>query len=241
MRSLAIIFVIASLVISCDNTRESSGLTSNPSEPANHSGDFPKSEKVEMDPALVSEYSNILQEGDSFEKKVAEKIIENIQLFKEKPLKDYIVTVGNIDGTESLDTILSIIWVENDTVYLNSKWYRKSELLWEENLVNPYMYVSDNQLFKYETSPVWTRFTIARDFAIPEFSKVSEYENIPLELVVSSGISKFNDYGINVSKADYIAYLENRSVDLLTHGDPELNILSIWYEPAKMFVPYYQP
>ncbi|MTI19948.1 hypothetical protein E1176_02840 [Fulvivirga sp. RKSG066] len=183
-----------------------------------------------------------LKSGDAAEKKISQQTLENIEIFNGKRVNEEILTIGNIDGIGKQDTIRTYIIVQNDTVYVKSRWIRKNDIIWQFDLADPYLYLSDdNPLFEYEKSPVWTRLTIAKNYTVPELTPVSQYEYIDLKWVISSGLHDLKANNVNIDSTTYKAYLDNFKGMLVGFGDPEIRKLAIWHEPSKRFVSYYTP
>ena len=109
-------------------------------------------------------------------------------------------------------------------------------------LVDPYLYINDdNQIFAYGNTPIWTRFTIAKDFTVPELAPVSNYESISLYWVIVSGLNDFDINNLSVDSLSYVNYVNNFEGMILEYGEPEFNKIAIWHEPTKKFVSYYSP
>lgn len=202
----------------------------------------PSSNVLTADSSINAQYEQTIAKGSFAEIKLSKESLVNIKAFSERTVNEEILTIGNIDGLGVFDTIRSTLRVINDTVYIHSQWRRNNELIWELKLVDPYMHVNENNpLFEYENSPVWTRLTIAKDYAIPELSNKSKYNHIGTKWVINSGMYDFKESNLKVDSASYAEYLSNFDGQLLEYGEPEIRKLAIWHEPTKKFVSYYSP
>ena len=214
-----------------------------PKEDANKTEDALKSQKSEIQGDTIIAQPSVIQKLDSlksnvneYEQTIINKILNNIHKYSGKPLIEKILTIGNLDGQDPIDTITSTIWVDNDIVHLKSEWTRNNKVIWKQKLVNPYLYLSSNSMYDFESSPIWTRFTIAKDYAVPTISIKSNYDNISKDFIINTGSNE-----LGISKKEYLKYLNEFKGELLLIDEPELSKLSIWYEPEEKFVTYYQP
>jgi hypothetical protein len=200
-----------------------------------------KLETIDVDSSIVRRYESLLDSARTFEKNIINKILLNIDNFGGKPFSNEYLTIGDIDGIGDQDTIKTTISVLYDTVHLKSKWWKDGHIIWENKLTNPYMWISEDNLFDYNSGDIWTRLTIAKDYSIPELSPKSKYAHIPIEMVCEIGLSEIKAKKKNVNEASYKKYIEDFNGELLEFGEPERRYLVIWYEPIKDFVTFYAP
>jgi hypothetical protein len=196
---------------------------------------------VETDSIDIKKYLPLLSSSNSFQQEVIKQIISNIQTLRIKEVKEDILTIGEIDGILKQDTIRTKIFVRNDSVFLTSTWIRNNELLWQVTISDPYMWISDNELFDYRTADIWTRLTIAKDYSLPELSPRSDFSSITDDWVVKNGIADLGVRGIETSIEEYQDYINQFNGMVLTYGEPEARQLMIWHEPTKSFLTYYAP
>ncbi|MDX1627943.1 MAG: hypothetical protein R3345_04545 [Fulvivirga sp.] len=197
---------------------------------------------IGIDSALFESYREVAKSGKGFEKILATQIIDNINTYANTTIDELILTIGKIDSNKALDTIYNHLWVSDDTVHLHSRWIKNDQVLWELELKDPYLYISgDNPLFEYEDSPVWTKLTIAKNYAIPELEPKVNYDHISMKWVVISGLGDLKEMGVPVDSTTYVGYVTNFKGELLKYGAPEQRRLVIWHAPSKRFVSYYSP
>lgn len=145
---------------------------------------------------------------------------------------------------EFIDDLLSTITKFNDlpidTVHLKSSWSRKGELLWQTEIMDPYLWVSDKAEFDYGTRSIWVTLTVAIQYSLPRFYYRSEFPQISNETVITMGKAYLDSKGI--SSLGLPEYLADFGGQLLEYGEPELREgLIIWHEPSKQFISYYRP
>ena len=195
---------------------------------------------VKADSSLISRYELLERSGSDYEKQIISKILDNIEQYAGKPFSQEYLTVGNIDNIRDQDTIRTQVYVADDSVVVHSRWFRENSLLWEEILVDPYKWISDDVLFEYPEVDIWARLTIAVDYSIPQLAERANFSNISPEMAINSGLSELLNDSIDISEEQYRKYFEDFEGAIVQHGEPEIRQLSIWFEPLKKFVSYYR-
>lgn len=192
--------------------------------------------QLKIDSVAINSYTALLDSANPYEQNIIESIIQNIEEYKSKEFTDEVLTVGEIDGIGNVDTIKTYIEVKSGNVNLRSIWIRNGNLMWEYKINNPYMAL--NQL-SYDDSDIWMKWTIARNYTLPELNQRLEYPQIEDNWVVYFGTRDLELQ--SVEESTYKEYISKFKGEVLEYGDPENRKLVIWYEPAEKFVTYYAP
>ncbi|WKN40910.1 YARHG domain-containing protein [Tunicatimonas pelagia] len=202
-----------------------------------------KRKSLRIDPLTINRYEDLLEGADTRSKQFIEELLRTISKFEGEPIDTTILVIGDIDGISESDTICSRVHVLDNDVFVSSTWSREGEVLWKEELKNPFLSLRDDEeLFGYEKMSPWVVLTIAIFHALPQLSSRDDYPGIDRKTAISMGMISFKDEGMNISEAEYASYLDSFEGDILEHGDPEARHgLIIWYEPNKQFVTYYAP
>ena len=201
---------------------------------------FCSADKLSVDPEYTSRIDKLKASSSKREIEFIDDLLSTITKFNDLPIDTTIITLANIDAVEPLDTVLTRVFVKNDTVHLKSSWFRKGELLWHTEIKDPYLWVSDNVEFDSGTRSIWVTLTIAIQYSLPRFYYRSEFPQISNETVITMGKAYLDSKGI--SSLGLPGYLADFGGQLLEYGEPELREgLFIWHEPSKQFISYYRP
>ncbi len=176
----------------------------------------------------------------SSEKIFFSKLLAIIKKFNGKKLDTTVLTIGNIDGDMIRDTIFSRVYYQSDSIYVNSKWVKNNNILWQYKYSTPY-YSFDSDMLNYATTSTWTIFAVGIVYGPPEIYSRSEGPP-PDSIVCSKGVVDLKESGIKTDMEQYKTYLQNFKGDLIGFGNPEgREGLWIWYKPAGRLISYYQP
>lgn len=198
-----------------------------------------KNNSIPIDEQLLDKYSKL--DTIKFRDHFLSKLFATIDQFKNKMADTIIYTIANVDGAENIDTVKTRIFYMNDTVYVQSSWMRNNELIWSDVLMDPYIWISDNDLFHYDTRSNWITFTTALYYALPEFNDISNYSNIDKELSISMGMDWIRNNKVILSEKNYRDYFNNFKGQVMEYGMPENSQLYIWCEPVSDFILFYRP
>jgi len=167
-------------------------------------------------------------------------VLSTINKFESLHADTTIKTLANIDSSEPIDTIISRVFVKNDTVYLRSSWSRDGELLWQHEILNPFLWISDEDEFAYKTRNIWVTFTIAVLQGIPIFYDRNEFEHISNATAFQIGKADLDSKQKNSKGLS--EYINGFTGQLIEYGEPELREgLFFWHEPSKQFISFYKP
>jgi hypothetical protein len=168
------------------------------------------------------------------EQRVIQDILRIMPQFVGKPLDTTILTIGNIDGVGSLDTILNRIFLIKDTIKVQSWWVRNCDTLWFYSYNNPYAHFNNS-------GNLWITFVLGINYGLPEI-RIDYKDSTADQYGLPRGLSELNKIGYNIDEADYKRYLATFNGDLLEYGDPTFRSgIDIWYEPARRFIIYFSP
>ncbi|MGD1835389.1 MAG: YARHG domain-containing protein [Nitrososphaeraceae archaeon] len=172
-------------------------------------------------------------------KEFSETLLKTIQQFENKKADTTILTIKNIDGKNGLDTLFTNISYYNGHVAVKSYWKKNGKILWNEKLDNPYLWISENEEYQYDSRNPWVTFTIGVYHAVPELQPIEYYTAINYKTAIEMAKSWFgNTKGFN--EIEYLTYLKNYKGQILLSGDPEIAYeLLIWYEPLQTFIRFY--
>ncbi len=192
--------------------------------------------------AELNQYKSAYNSADKWDKQFMDKMFETINQFNERPADTTILTIGNIDGIGKMDTVNTHIYVLDDTVFVDSKWNRNGELLWNDEIKNPYLQINNDDIFSYDDRHLWVTFTIAVQYGAPELSERTDYSGIDRGTALKMGKWDIESQNLKISDAEYIKYFDSFNGELFLFGEPEIrHELLQWYEPKKVFIRYYAP
>jgi hypothetical protein len=220
-----VFFIFPFLFLACTSTHQSP-LKSDSISIHNH-----------LDSSYIHLYLKFLPIANEQEKKFINKML---YVFSDSDLKSLDATkliIGKIDDDNINDTIYSHVYVFNDTVIVKSSWKRKGVLIWSDELKDPYLWISDNELFKPSKRSILVNFTIGYYHAIPSLIPKSNFNE--LNVATRIGVQYFKEQGLDINEMSYYQYILNFKGSLLLIGHPESRACLIWYEPLKSFVPFW--
>jgi hypothetical protein len=189
---------------------------------------------AKTDSTLIKPYLHLLQNASEKEKKFIRDLVYTIENYQNKTPDTTIIVIGRIDADENKDTIQSHVFVFHDTVFVQSTWTRKGEILWEHELKNPYLWISDNEAFEFSKRSIWVTFTIAYKHAVPRLIEKSFFSE--LQTATKLGLDNLKSNGLQVDEQAYEQYVTDFQSSLIEYDDPEMHPIYIWYEPLKRFV-----
>lgn len=197
---------------------------------------------IRISNAELSEYQNAYDSAEKWDKQFISKLFQTIDQFKGRIADSTILTIGNIDGIGKLDTVHTHIYALDDTIHLESIWMRNGELLWSDNIKNPYLQINNDDIFAYDSRHPWVTFTIAINYGAPALSERNDYPGIDRGTALNRAKWYIERKSLAISDADYIQYFDSFKGQLFKFGEPEIrhNLLQ-WYEPKKQFILYYAP
>lgn len=151
-----------------------------------------------------------------------------------------ILTIGNIDGLQALDTIQTRIFVKNDTVFVSNTWNRNKELMWKDEYFHPYVFIDNDPLFEEDRNS-WISFQAGIRWGPPVFRK-EDISRGSEEMLWSIASSYMKSNGFEISRNAYFEYLDSTEASFIEYYGGYINgHIIIWYEPIKRFVRYYAP
>jgi len=178
--------------------------------------------------------------ADEREKEFIDQLLYIYDLFKDRTPDTTLAELGDIDGDGRIDTLRSRVTLRADTVRVQSWWDRDGERMWEYELIQPYLWISDAELFQWWENP-WVSYTIGVTRP-PKLFTVESSSHIYRAMVMRQGLSDLERLGADVSEDAYAQYLDSYQGLLINYGHPESREgLHIWYQPLKRFILYYHP
>ena len=197
---------------------------------------------IRMEESELAKYRNAVDSVGKRGKQFMYKLFQTIEQFSDRPADTTILTIGNIDGVGTLDTVNTHVYALDDTIYVDSKWSRNGELMWNGKIKNPYLHINNDAMFAYETRHPWVVFTIAVNYGAPELSNREDHSGIDRATALRIGKWHIKSEKLNISQEEYNQYFDSFKGQLFMFGDPESRVeLLQWYEPKKMFIRYYAP
>ncbi len=195
-----------------------------------------------IDPATQKRYLDAFAHDTvSYDKQFATHLGAILEQFNGKKLDTTVLTIGNLAGEPSPDTIYSRVYYKQDTVFVSSKWIKNNQLLWQDKYTDPYSSL-DTNLFRDSSSNTWLYFAIGVVYGAPNILSRGNVDTSVLNLVYQLGLDDLKKAGVHISKAEYQAYLHTFKGQLLAFGEPESREgVWIWYKPAGLMISYYQP
>ena len=193
----------------------------------------------DQDTILFNKYKILQYHTSGREKDFVDDLLITIEKFKCKNLDTTMIQICNIDDNFPTDTIVTRVYERLDTVYVYSYWITSGELRWEREIVDPYLWINDNDLFQFDTRSRWVTFTIGLKYTPPEIYNIKDYRS-SLEMATIIGLQDLSEKKYKVDSFSYIKYLESFKGNLLTWGQPEnRDGLYIWYDSLERFVLFY--
>lgn len=197
---------------------------------------------IQISKADFLKYETAFKTAGKWEKEFIKRLFWTIDNYKGREADTTILTIGNIDGIGSLDTVQNHIYVLDDTTYVESKWFREGKLLWRGDMKNPYLGINDDDIFSYDLRNPWVTFTIAVHYCEPVLSHRDDYSGIDREVGLKMAKWYIERKNLQILESDYIEYFDSFKGQLFIYGEPEIRYeLLQWYEPKKKFILYYAP
>lgn len=236
---------VAFLLMGCNG---GSGTKGGVDSLANHAIDSGRENKAStlgtftIAPAVLKKYQEaFLHDTVPYDKRFVANFVGLLRQFNGKRLDTTIVTIGNLDGDSDRDTIVSRVYYEKDTIYVDSKWTKNNQVLWRDRYSDPYTSLDVN-LFSDTSRNTWLCFAIGVIYGPPDIQPRSVMDSGALGMVYDQGVDELNRAGIHIDKEQYKAYLQDFKGELLAYGQPESREgLWIWYKPAGRMITYYHP
>jgi hypothetical protein len=199
-------------------------------------------ETLTIDPATQKRYQDAFAHDTvSYDKKFAASVGPILQQFNGRKLDTTVLTIGDLAGESTPDTIYSRIYYARDTVFVASTWIKNNQVLWQDKYIDPYSSL-DTNLFRDTSRNTWLYFAIGVVYGAPDILPRDKVDTSVLNLVYQIGLEELKKLGIHTDKAHYRAYLQAFKGQLLTFGKPESREgVWIWYKPAGKMISYYQP
>lgn len=235
--------ILSLTLFGCSNHQESS------KEPVkahpDSVGSANDAQMLSADEKLVTQYRDTYQKDTvTVEKEYLSKLLAIIKSFNGKKLDTTVLTIGNIDGDAIKDTLYSRVYYKSDSIYVDSKWIKNNNILWENQYSDPY-YSFQSGLINYDPTHIWEVFVLGILYGAPGFESRLEMEHDDTSAhnwVIIEGLADLKEAGIKIDTAGYKAYLRDFKGDPIAFGNPEgREGLWIWYQPARRFIVYYQP
>ena len=187
-----------------------------------------------FDSTLIKPYLSLLPYAGRGVKEFIPTLTNTIQKFQRRPLDTTLLVIGLIDSDKINDTIVSHVFVENDTVIVQSSWKRKGEQLWQFKLKDPFVMLDTFNLFSLEKRSLWVVFTIGFKYAIPRLHSITDEIRNTVSVLAVTQTLKLDS--INVEPVVFKEYWENFQGSIIEFSHPEVHPAYIWYEPKKKFV-----
>jgi hypothetical protein len=194
---------------------------------------------IDTEPETIDNYKKL---AGSTNNDFIDKLTNTILQFRNRKADTTLLQICNIDNLGELDTIKNQIYYYKGNVFVNSSWIKNGEKLWEKEINNPYLWISDSDEFQFDTREPWVTYTIGIYYGIPDIENIEYYSHIDKEMILSIGIDWAKRNNLEISKDEYTKYLNNFKGAIIAFGHPESREGSfIWYEPIQAFVLFYAP
>jgi hypothetical protein len=195
-----------------------------------------------IDPATQKRYLDAFAHDTvSYDRKFSAHFGAILERFNGKKLDTTVLTIGNLAGGPSPDTIYSRIYYKKDTVFVSSKWIKNNQVVWQDKYTDPYSSL-DTNLFRDTSRNTWMCFAIGVVYGAPELLPRDNVDTSVQNIVYEQGLEDLKKLGIQTDKAHYQAYLQKFKGLLFAFGQPESREGAwIWYKPAGKMISYYQP
>jgi len=201
-----------------------------------------ESRTIKISSTRLQEYKSYYDSSDKWDRQFMDKMFWTIDKFNNRPADSTILTIGNIDGIEPLDTITNRVYFSEDTVYVESNWSRNGEILWSDDIKNPYLGIGMSDLFDYDLRHPWVTFTIAIHMSTADLTERADYSGINRKIALEMASWYIKRKELEITDEEYESYFDSFNGQLFSYGDPEgRNSLHQWYEPKKTFILYYAP
>jgi hypothetical protein len=188
---------------------------------------------------IIKNYENNYLSLNVDEIKFLRNTVDLIKQLRNGEIDTVFKTIGKINNDAVFDTVFTHIYCKDDSIFIDYEWKNKNKLNWKFTYSNPYMWISESELFQYGRRDIWIIFTIAVQHSVFKF--IIHEENQDLKWEVITGSSYFKDIGYKISESDYKNYLKGFKGQVVIYGQDEGGgNLDIWFEPLKKFIPYYR-
>ena len=243
--TIAVIFTFAIALTSCNThpaPNTAGDTTAIHAAPGTQDQIADPADTLTIDPATQKRYLDAFAHDTvSYDKKFAADLGAILERFNGKKLDTTLLTIGNLSGDPSPDTIYSRVYYKKDTVFVTSKWVKNNQVLWRDKYTDPYSSL-DTNLFRDSSSNTWMYFAIGVVYGAPNILPRDNVDTSVDKLVYQLGLEDLKKAGVHISKAEYQAYLHTFKGQLLAFGEPESReAVWIWYKPAGKMILYYGP
>ena len=196
---------------------------------------------INEDQELYSQFEAFLKTAyEDYQISFTNDLLITMDKFKGRKRDTTILTIGNIDGLNNLDTISTRVYVQNDTVFVDNSWTRNNELMWRDKYYHPFALMVDEPLFQKDKNN-WVSFQAGLRNGPPVFYKEGISRGSE-EMLWSIASRDMKSNGFEISRDAYFIYLDSTQANLIEYDDGyPTGYLMIWYEPLKRFVKYYAP
>lgn len=197
------------------------------------------SDSDRRDIGIILKYERELPNLSLREKTYLREIVETMRKFRYISEGFTVEKSSDITGDGDLDLLKSNALIIDDSVLCKSQIISKNKVIWEEQLVNPYLWLGESPLFYADESDIWVRFYIASKHAVPEIHTIDDY-HISFDMQIKMGIMDLTENGQTINIQEYKDYLVNYKGKILWHGEPETSgELLIWFSPLNRFILFY--
>ncbi len=188
---------------------------------------------------LIEAYKKLNTNKEKNTSNFSTRLLKTIHQFKNKIADTTIATIKNIDGIDGVDTLFTRVKYWNGDINIRSSWTRNGEIVWSESILNPYLWISNNKEYDYDTQSRWVTFTVGIYHTIPVLKNIEHYSGVDYKSSAkktNTWLGDANDF----DEREYMKYLQNYRGFIISSGDSETSIESeIWYEPLKRFIKFY--
>ncbi len=194
------------------------------------------------DISILQKYESTYSNLKDNEIKFLKKAVGLIKQRRYGRIDTSFTTIGQLNNDSRPDTVFTHIFEHSDSIHVKYKWNANGKRMWEHEFTDPYLWISDSDLFQYDTRDIWIVFTIATQNCVFELIEFDAHYRSNIEGTASMGMLYFKASGIAISKDDYMKYLQQFNGQLVVYQQDEFGgLFDIWYEPLRRFVPFYRP
>jgi len=169
-------------------------------------------------------------------------VLKTIRKYYNRQIDTSFLTLGNFDGVQPTDTIISHITDNNKIIIIEYSYLRNGEVIWSHTHKDPFLEIINSKTYEELSKNLFVSGYLAIKRCPAKVYKSENLESIIKKHAFEFGFAKLKKKGIKVSESDYRRFIDTFDNDVLSHSYNEWGSkVQIWYEPAKEFVTIYHP
>ena len=169
-------------------------------------------------------------------------VLKTIRKYYNRQINTSILTLGNFDGVQPTDTIVSRITDNNKIIIIEYSYLRNGEVIWSNTHKEPFLEIINSKTYEELSKNLFVSGYLAIKRCPAKVYESENLESIIKKHAFEFGMAELKKKGIKVSESDYRKFIDSFDNDVLSHSYNEWGSkVQIWYEPAKEFVTIYHP